>query len=249
MANKNSKKNTVSSVNSSANINSEKVTLQGKEYDLSKSPFTPCSRICLDDFPALPIMFDRLRRLNHAIDTLQSKRQQIEIAIDTAPKNMAVLSDEKRIADFIAHNAKIGVTIDRKSAMVALQIVRTNSSVVLDNTPKKRVIRSGKNEHGLSDIDQRYLDVFQTIGPVNISELPDTIRNSFNVHERTRFGTISKHIRVLQRKETSDSVIGQIVKDHGNMVTDEIVDTYDYDGSTISLAKRAIRIFNAMNAL
>lgn len=231
------KKNTITASNT-LNVNSETVT----PVDMS-IPF------CMDDFPAVPTLQNRLMRISYSLETLTKRKREIEQAIDAAPKNLAVLADEKRITDFISHNALIGVQIDRKSAMTALGITSTSNSATKLETPlriRSRRVHAESLELALSD--EKYLAIYQRCGQLTASELIDKLPSltdlNLSAHEIERYPNISRNIAHLEGKTKVNGYIDDIDPSLRGLEALQALTLLENakNKSTISLVKRAVRI-------
>lgn len=251
MAKKNS-----SIVSSVKNISCKTISVINSAINSCKQVFSRVFASTFQEFPCefsynlYPLPLDYITEQKADCSREIERLQKKIIWLSGIQSRLTLSETQRRIDDkvnkFIALNKANGFDIDRQAAFKALNIIQSNQSVRLDNT-KKRVIVSNKNENGLSDTDNRFLEIFQTIGPVNISELPDDIRNSLSTNDKTRFGTIARHIRVLQGKDSANSIIASIFARQGNKnLKPEMADDFNVDASTKSLAKRAIKIFNLM---
>jgi hypothetical protein len=252
---KSSKKNSTPAVNV--------VTLQGKEIDLNDYPFTPCistPAVTIDSLPAIPLMHNRLMRINHGISTLQAKAREIETAISRAPVNLQTIADDCKINAYITSQAQFGVEMSRDQAIKLLQIVRADQPVNLTGgrIPVK-VERDREPSLSLSDSDKRIMDVYKSHGFLTNKKLMGLlVQGSIQLESSdvNRYSNIAKQVSYLQGKEDNNGYLSDIAKDHdlSSMTAIEILSALSNhpkaktDQSTFALTKRAVKIWYHLNS-
>lgn len=239
-------------------ISSNVVTLQGEEVNLDQFPFTPCARVCVEDFPAIPMMFNRLMRLNHGIETLQGKAREIERAISSAPINLQAMQDDCKISAYIASQSQFGVVMSREQAMKLLQIVRAEQPVKLagGRIPVK-VERDREPSLSLSDSDKRIMAVYKSHGFLTSKKLMGLLVTGgiqLESNDVNRYSNIAKQIAYLEGTQENNGYLADIAKTNNltAMSAVEILSALNdhpkskTDASTFALCKRAVKIFAAL---
>jgi hypothetical protein len=208
----------------------------------------------IDSLPAIPAMFDRLRRLNHGIETLRAKATLLELAIDQAPINLQAISDDKRINAYIASQATFGVEMTRQQAVSLLQIVRLEQPVTLTGTRIPVSIEREKNDLLLKENDKEIVSLYQKYGFLTQTRFIERIQVDKIVVSAAvlnRYVNIAKQVAYLQGKESNNGCLHDVCKqvDMSTVNPIAILDSLDNhpkaqkDKSTIALTKRAVKIW------
>ena len=210
--------------------------------------------VSIDSLPAIPTMYARLRRLNHGIQTLTAKTQELERAISSAPINLQTLVDDVRINSYIANQLQFGIVINRQQAIQMLQIVRREQPVNLTGGRIPVSVEREKNDLVLKENDKEIMALYQRYGFMTQSQFVEQIqRDSVTVSAAVlnRYVNVAKQVSYLQGKEQNKGCLNDVCKslDLAKVNPIELLDALDNhpkassDKSTIALTKRAVKIW------